>query len=67
MLHLYQISRTEIEIQEDYQGKFEELLKIDYPPRIVIGVTPMTPNPKPLELHVEGLDRECTFKLLPGM
>ena len=69
MLHLYQIFRTEIEIQEVYQNNFEELLELNYPPRIDIGVTltPVTPNPKPLELLVEGLNEDCTFNLLPGI
>ena len=64
-----QISRTEIEIQEFYRDKFKDLLKLSYPPRIDISVTltPVTPKPKPLELHVEGLDSECIFKLLPGI
>ena len=64
-----QISRTEIEVQEVYKGKFEELQRLGFPPRIDIGVSlaPVTPNPKPLELHVEGLNSDCTFKLHPGM
>ena len=69
MLHLYQISRTEIEIQEVYQNNLKDLLKLNYPPRIDIGVTltPVTPNPTSLELHVEGLNEDCTFNLHPGI
>ena len=68
-LTAFQISKREIEVQEAYQGKFEELQSLGFPPRIDIGVTltPVTPNPKPLELRVEGLNSECIFKLLPGM
>ena len=67
--NLLQISRTEIEIQEFYHDKFKDLLRLSYPPRIDISVslTPVTPNPKPLELRVEGLNSECIFKLLPGI
>ena len=69
MLHLYQILRTEIEIQEVYQNNFKELLELNYPPRIDIGVTltPVTLNPKPLELHVEGLNEDYIFNLHPGI
>ena len=64
-----QISRTEIETQELYHDKFNDSPKLSYPPRIDIGVTltPVSLNPKPLELHVEGLNSDCTFKLHPGM
>ena len=69
MTNLFQISKREIEVQEVYQDKFEELQSLGFPPRIDIGVTltSVTPNPQPLELHVEGLSSECIFKLLPGM
>ena len=69
MFNLYQILRTEIEIQDCYQDNFEELLELNYPPRIDIGVTltPVTPNPKPLELLVEGLNEDCIFNLHPGI
>ena len=67
MLHLYQISRAEIEMQEAYQDNFKKLLELNYPPRIVINVKPMTPNSKPLELHVEGLNEDVVFTLHPGI
>ena len=67
MLCLYQILRTEIATQEVYQDNFKELLKLNYPPRIGVTLTPLTPNPEPLKLFVEGLNEECTFNLLPGM
>ena len=69
MLHLYQISRTEIERQEEYRDNFNKLLELNYPPTIDISVTltPVTPNPKPLELLVEGLNENYIFNLLPGM
>ena len=69
MLHLYQILRAEIEIQEDYQDNLKELLKLNFPPRIAIGVTltPVTPKPEPLELLVEGLNKDYIFYLHPGI
>ena len=69
MLHLYQILRTEIEMQEAYQDNFQELLELRYPPRIDISVTltPVTPNPTPLELCVKGLNEDYIFNLPPGI
>ena len=69
MLYLYQILRTEIEIQEVYQDNFKELLELNYPPRIniIVTLTPVTPNPTPLELCVKGLNEDYIFNLAPGI
>ena len=69
MLHLYQILRTEIEMQEVYQDNFKELLELNYPPRISITVTltPVTSNPTPLKLCVKGLNDDYIFNLDPGI
>ena len=45
----------------------EELKALGFPPRISIGVTPLTANPQPLKLQVEGLNKDCTFNLFPGI
>ena len=45
----------------------EELKALGFPPRISIGVTPLTTNPQPLKLQVEGLNEDCTFDLFPGI
>ncbi len=39
----------------------EDLLIMDYPPRIVMTCKPRAQNPKPLKLDVEGFNRKCTF------
>ena len=45
----------------------EELKALGFPPRISIGVTPLTTNPQPLKLQVEGLNEDCTFDLSLGI
>ena len=46
--------------------EYEELKGLGFPPRISIGVTPVTTNPQPLKLLVEGLNQDCIFNLSPG-
>ena len=42
---------------------------MDYPPKIEIDIlsVPTSPDSGPLCLHVDGLNRKCVFKLLPGI
>ena len=61
-----QLSRNEISQQVSYK-EHEELKALGFPPRISIGVTPLTTNPQPLKLQVEGLNEDCTFDLSPGI
>ena len=39
---------------------------MDFPPRIVMTCKPKTPDPKPLELIVEGFNEECAFIIKPS-
>ena len=44
-----------------------DLLEMDYPPKIEIDILSCpTSLDSALCLHVDGLNRECVFKLLPG-
>ena len=46
-----------------------DVLEMDYPPKIeiVIQSVPQSTDSGPLNIHVEGLDREFSFKLQPGI
>ena len=59
--------KEEINTQEMYE--ISDLLEMDYPPKIEIIVqsVPASPVSGPLCLHIEGLDRESTFILQPGI
>ena len=47
--------------------EYEELKGLGFPPKISISVTPLTTNPQPLKLQVEGLNEDFTFNLSPGI
>lgn len=62
-----QIVEEEISTQEEYP--ISDLLYLDYPPRLemVIQSVPNSSDAGQLNVHVEGLDRESIFILLPSM
>lgn len=64
---LSQISEEDIVFHESYE--ISNLLDMDYPPRIVIFIrdSPKSPDSEPLRLHLEGLNKEYTFTVLPGI
>ena len=55
-------------MQEIYDD-ISDLLKLDYPPRIEIAIqsVPTSPESGALCLHVDGLNEESIFVLLPSM
>lgn len=64
--NLVQILAEEIKFHKMY--KFEQLLKMDYPPKIELSIedVPQLPSLEPLNVCVEGLSKEYVFKLKPG-
>ena len=42
-----------------------DLLEMDYPPQIICDV--LATNSEPLNLHVQGLNSQCTFRIYPGI
>ena len=61
-----QIPKELISIQE--KCEFSDLLELDYPPKIEVGIQkiPTSQDSEPLRIHIEGLDRESTTSFLPG-
>ena len=55
-------------MQEMYE-EISDLLELDYPPRIEIAIqnVPTSPETGALCLHVQGLNTESIFELLPGI
>lgn len=59
-----QISKEEIDHPVGTNTEMSQLC--DYPPRIVVHLSPKEPNPTPATLEVTGLNRECSFEIPPG-
>ena len=58
---MLQISILEVERPECKNIKFSDLT--DYPPRIVIDLTPTEQASDPAELNVMGLKDDCCFRI----
>ena len=66
IVFLLQILKDEISVHEIFE--ISDLVEMDYPPKIEIDILSVPTSPdSALCLHVDGLNRRCVFKLLPGI
>ena len=69
MSFLLQISKQAIDGQKKYKpADDDEYFSIGYVPRIEIEIkkVPKSQDSEPLELKVEGLNKESAFQISPG-